>query len=193
MILSILIPSLKKRNTLLTCLVVNLMQQIYTLEALGEVEVLVDVDNKERTTGMKRNALLNRATGKYIVFIDDDDEVPIHYIEEILKAAACNADCMAINGLITEQRGAGTIDTQWFLSKDNDNITIKRNEKNVYLRRTNHLAPVKRRLALLAGFPDKSNAEDKWYSDRLNEHLKTEVVIERHMYHYKDSYPKEYV
>jgi hypothetical protein len=43
-------------------------------------------------------------------------------------------------------------------------------------------------------FPDKSNAEDKEYSERLNKHLKTEVIIESPIYHYDFStHNKQYV
>jgi hypothetical protein len=55
------------------------------------------------------------------------------------------------------------------------------------------LTPVKRELALQAMFPDKSNAEDKEYSSRLNPFLKIEVEIKELVYHYDyRSYDKEY-
>ena len=49
-------------------------------------------------------------------------------------------------------------------------------------------------LFLAAMFPDKSNAEDKAYSERLNPFLRTEVSIPQPIYHYKySSQNKEYV
>jgi hypothetical protein len=64
----------------------------------------------------------------------------------------------------------------------------------VFLRRTNHISPVKRELALLAMFPNISNGEDKEYSRRLNPHLRTEEKITQPVYHYKYSTSqKEYV
>jgi hypothetical protein len=63
----------------------------------------------------------------------------------------------------------------------------------VFFRRANHLSPVKRELALQAMFPDQSNAEDKEYSGRLNPFLKTEVKIDKSIYHYDfKNYDKEY-
>jgi len=42
-------------------------------------------------------------------------------------------------------------------------------------------------------FPDKSNAEDKEYSSRLNPFLQSEVEIKELVYHYDyRSYDKEY-
>jgi len=42
-------------------------------------------------------------------------------------------------------------------------------------------------------FPDQSNAEDREYSSRLNPFLKTEVKIDKSIYHYDyKNYDKEY-
>ncbi len=191
MIISILIPSIESRAELLAKLHFNLMWQIYTLGAIGSVEVIVEVDNKKITTGAKRNNLLRAARGKYIVFVDDDDWVMDYYVAELLEAAKSDADCFAINGVHTTNEKNPT---QWFLSKDYENKTVIINEKAVYHRSTNHISPVKRCLAMIYGFPDKSNAEDKWYSDNLNRHLATEFTIEKPMYHYRETtQPKEYV
>lgn len=160
-----------------------------------DFEILVDVDNGRddehpRSTGMKRQNLLNNATAKYIIFIDDDDWIFPCYIEELLKAYESNADCFAINGIITTNGGN---QFKWKLSKDFDNLDIVERGEKILLRTTNHITAVKRKLALIAGFPNKSNAEDKDYSTWLNPHLKTEHVIEPPMYHYRYStYNKEY-
>lgn len=198
MILSILIPSLINRSESLMFLKSNLVSQLgvfnycvcehdsYTLLNYynNNVEILVDIDNKQVTTGEKRNRLLKSAKGKYIAFIDDDDEVPNCYIEQMLIAADSDTDCFAINGKMTTD---GKNEIKWRLSKDYDNVTIKENGVDIYLRKTNHITAVKRELALMAMFPDKSNAEDKAYSDSLNKYLKTEYKIELPMYHYKFS------
>jgi glycosyltransferase involved in cell wall biosynthesis len=190
-IISILIPSIHSRAKLLDALLDYLLSQIVELNAKLTVEIVSVVDNKEISTGAKRNQLLKLARGKYIVFIDDDDWVPGYFVGELLKAAESNADCFATNG--THTLNGGEI-TKWWLSKANDNVTTQRGNETIFLRKTNHLSPVKRELALLAGFPNKSNAEDKWYSDKLNEHLITEYVIEKPMYEYREkSGQKEYI
>lgn len=51
----------------------------------SRVEILTLTDNKQRSIGAKRQALLNLAQGKYIAFLDDDD-VPSHnYIERAVS------------------------------------------------------------------------------------------------------------
>jgi hypothetical protein len=82
----------------------------------------------------------------------------------------------------------------WYLAKDNPNITVIKNGINVYLRTTNHITGVKREIALKGMFPEKSNAEDKEYSERINKFLKTEYLIEKPLYHYRYStFNKSYI
>lgn len=197
--LSILIPSLqnrsKQRTELINCLMCQLGNEVYhyTYEydnhivdtfTNGIVEIVSDIDNKEVSTGEKRNRLLNRSIGDYVVFIDDDDDIENYYIEQLLIATKSNADCFAINGIMTTD---GAKEIKWRISKDYQNITIKENGKDLYLRKTNHIAPVKREIALKIGFPNKSNAEDKAYSDGINKYLNSEHIIKMPLYHYKYS------
>ncbi len=185
MILSILICSLESRKEKLALLLQNLNAQ-----ATEEVEILLNIDNKQKTTGQKRNELVAKSKGKYVVFIDDDDKVPNYYIEQMVLACKSDSDCIAINGIMTTD---GKDEIAWRLSKDYENITIKENGKHVYLRKTNHITAVKRQYAMLAPFPNKSNAEDKHYSDAVNIMLKTEYTISLPMYHYDySSKNKEY-
>ena len=174
--LSILICSLISRTDMLRCLEHHLHMQIFNHDM---VEVLTQVDNKNLSTGEKRNILLDRAEGEYIVFIDDDDWVPDYYVKEMLLAAASGADCFAINGTMTTD---GADLRKWRISKDYRNEDVVLDAEPIMLRTTNHITGVKRKLALHAGFPDKSNAEDKAYSEALRPLLKTEFTISKPMY-----------
>lgn len=179
--LSILICSLYNRKALLDRLLAHLKRQISNS---AHVEILVYTDSKELSTGAKRQELLERAKGEYIVFIDDDDWVPHYYIKEFLRAIQSKADCIAINGTMLTD---GSAPVEWAISKNFDNADITSNGEKLLLRTTNHITAVKRSLALQAGFPDKSNAEDKYYSDRLRPLLKTEYEIKEPMYYYRYS------
>ena len=190
--LSILICSLEKRHLQLQILLEEIQTQILLCDATAIVEVITEVDNKQITTGAKRNNLLNKAQGKYICFIDDDDHISNDYLRLILEAIESDADCIATTGIFSINDGHPV---KWRLSKDfidEDKFDSQINEI-VFFRRANHLTPVKRELALQAMFPDQSNAEDKEYSGRLNPFLKSEVQIKELIYHYDyKSYDKEY-
>lgn len=178
--LSILICTLPHRQGVFTDLCESLYSQIKDCDAENEVEVLTDDDNK-LTTGQKRNNLLTRANGDFIVFVDDDDEVDAEYVKEILTVikAHPDIDCVGINGVISFD---GDKSKPW-------SISIKHghwHETNeMYLRTPNHISPVRRSIALQAKFPDISYGEDMEYSKRILPMLKSEVCIEKPLYHYK--------
>lgn len=183
MMLSILIPVIPQHEQKFNELLRHLNNQI---SDPSQVEILWSLTESQinggPSSGKKRQLLLQMAKGDYVVFIDDDDWVPDYYISEMLNACASGCDCVAINGIMTTD---GLHETKWYLGKDFKNEDRREGNKTVYYRHTNHITAVKREIALKAGFPNKSNAEDKYYSDRLQ--LKTEYKIERPMYHYRFS------
>ena len=171
-ILSILIPTLVGREEMLDNLIFKTLksQCDFEIGLIGgysgrdvlPVEIFWNTDAGETTTGGKRNQLLQWANGKYVVFVDDDDDVMPYYIEEILKAAEQDCDCIGMCGIMTTNGGN---EIGWELSKDFKNDTVIRNGRSFYTRTTNHISPVKRELALKAMFPEISNGEDKGYSE----------------------------
>ena len=184
--LSILIPSLESRSAVRYNLLRQIYDQIISCNAFFQVEVKCIIDNKEITTGEKRNQLLDSAIGRYIVFIDDDDEIYEDYLSLILEAIKTNADVIGTQGHYSID---GDSKQLWILSKD----FTDHDSNGILYRRANHLSPVKRELALQAKFPHISNAEDKAYSEALNKYLKTETKIDKPIYHYKySSNNKEY-
>ena len=77
---SVLIPSVPSRIAKMQALFAKLQAQIGDLP----VEVLCLLDNKKRTVGMKRDALVRTAKGIYLAFVDDDDDVADDYIAKIV-------------------------------------------------------------------------------------------------------------
>jgi glycosyltransferase involved in cell wall biosynthesis len=154
------------------------LRQVLDRQLTPEVEVVTDI-SMNYNIGTKRNKLLSLASGKYVVFIDDDDLISSDYIEKILEACKSDCDCIGISGVITTN---GRNEMQWHISKDYMGWFER---KNVYYRTPNHISPVKRELALLAGFPEISFAEDHEYSMRLLPMLKTEFKIPGILYYYK--------
>lgn len=180
--LSVLIATMPSRDKKLFSLIENLINQklvkdLFGCYAMPSFEVITD-DSMEYNIGIKRQKLLELAIGDYVVFIDDDDRISPNYIQEILKAASYNPDCIGIEGEITFD---GHNKRKWYISKE---YRYWHDNGGCYYRTPNHISPVKRSLALKTGFKPISFAEDKDYSDRLLPLLKTEVVIQGCLYYY---------
>lgn len=69
--LSILIPSIPSRFDKL----VEQYNKIVEMVGDKDIEVLAFTDNKKRTIGEKRDALVQMCKGEYFMFVDDDDEL----------------------------------------------------------------------------------------------------------------------
>jgi glycosyltransferase involved in cell wall biosynthesis len=85
--LSVLIPTVPSRKPLLDALLSTLYPQL-----TDEVELIAILDNKKRTLGQKRREMIKLAQGKYVTFIDDDDEISADYVSEILKGIETDVD-----------------------------------------------------------------------------------------------------
>jgi len=180
MLLSILICTLPSRQRMFDSLVRNLSKQVSDGDFYDEVELFSDADIN-KSIGDKRNDLLRLAQGKFIVFIDDDDQVDSEYISLIIKTIKSNQniDCIGMRGIITFDGGN---EQKWIISK----AYGKWYEDNgVYYRTPNHISPVKRSIAVEKGFPNKSDGEDYDYSMAILPLLKNEVMIDKEIYHYR--------
>lgn len=88
MILSILTPTIPGREKQVQALQARIEEQIGN----HAVEHLILSDNRKRSIGAKRQALVDIARGQYIAFVDDDDNVADCYVCELLEATASGAD-----------------------------------------------------------------------------------------------------
>ena len=177
-LLSILICTMPKRHQMLQLLNAELTRQQVNTEHV--VNIMIDY-RMDITIGRKRQDLLACATGKMIVFIDDDDWIHPQYVNLICSRIEDHyvPDCIGMRGWITEN---GVNRKNWRISK-----TYGRwyEENNVYYRTPNHISPVRREIAQAVGFPDKSFGEDYDYSMGILPHLQHESFIEEDLYHYR--------
>lgn len=180
--LSILIATMPSRYNSFMNLYTEIVKQVIAPAQfkgnINPTECLVD-NSMDYNIGTKRNKLLQKAKGDYVVFVDDDDKISANYIQSILDACIDSPDCIGINGFITTN---GHDKRKWFISKEFGKWFT--GPDGTYYRTPNHISPVKRELALKAGFPDTHFAEDAEYSRRLLPLLKTETIISQPLYHY---------
>lgn len=182
--LSILIPTLVDRAADCAALVRELETQIAGIPgAKDEVEIRVMSDNRERTVGEKRNALLHAAAGDFVAFVDDDDQVADDYVRQILEAIIRNPtiDCVGMRGIMTRKNSH---QRQVVYSL---NYPGGFESGGVYYRPPCHLTPVRRSIAIRYSYANVSLGEDAQWSTRVaaDRVLKSEFFVDRILYHYR--------
>lgn len=125
------------------------------------VEHLVFLDNKKRTIGEKRDALLRIAKGRYVAFVDDDDDVSNDYVHQILNASEQNPDVITFEQEATINGLSGRIDFR--LGSENEAFK----PGGVAKRNAWHVCAWRRELAILSHFPANNYGEDWAFASRL--------------------------
>jgi hypothetical protein len=175
--LSILTPAVPSRLSQLEALCSELGRQIGGSPA----EHLTLIDNKRRTVGEKRDALLRAARGAYVAYVDDDDWISQDYIASLLTAIEHGPDVVTFRQVaaVNEQ----VAEVEFRLGRANepfrDGATIRRAAW--------HVCAWRRSLAILSRFPASSYGEDWAFAAPLNAIAKTEEHIPRVLHYYKHS------
>lgn len=182
--LSILIPSLESRVKMLGALVAELARQVVDAGAHGEVEILTAPDKGEKTVGAKRNELIERAKGDFVVFVDDDDGVAEDYVFQILEAITQNPeiDCVGMRAIMT--RGETEHQRQVVYSL---HYPGGFESGGIYYRPPCHLTPVRRGIANQFRYGDVSLGEDANWSNNVagRKVMKKEFFVDKILYHYR--------
>lgn len=178
--LSILIPSLHSRAGMLASLLRSIENQVQENNAKELVEILVEMDGGAMSTGAKRNVLLQKATGDFTVFVDDDDSISNDYLKLILKGIETNPDTISLNGIITFDSCGGR------LFKHSIRYGSYYENDGIYYRHTNHLNPIRRSISQQFVFPELNHSEDTLWSRQVYSSglLKTEYEIPSIIYFY---------
>jgi hypothetical protein len=178
-LLAILIPTITERQHLLDRLVAELDRQ----RSGKNVIIIISSDNREKTTGQKRNDLVEAAVANnvdYIAFFDDDDMPGETYIQRGIEVAESGMDVGELWGQIYWGRIPGKpfhhslIHKKWY------------EDSKYYYRMPNHLNFQKLSAVKDIPFPDQSFGEDgkQSYAMRDAGVLKTEFPIKDILYHY---------
>src|SRR3990167_8562546 len=183
--LTILIATIEKRETKFIKLYHKLLAQIKKNNLTLEVEILLYQDNQTCPLGRKRNLLVEHAKGKYICFIDDDDDICNNYVSLIYNALKTNPDCVNCPGIL--YRPGSRRPPQKFVHSLKYHSAFIKNKiacSPVY-----HLNPIKRKIAILVKFPEQNYNEDTIWAKKLYDLnlLKNEFeIIEPYYFYYYD-------
>lgn len=177
---TILIATVGERDDRFVALAKKLIKQAKPYK--GDVQILVYWNNYEHHLSHIRQTLVDQASGKYISFIDDDDDVPDYFVDEVMTALERNPDYVGWQ-LQLYHDGAEMRPTYHSLryqewSEDDEG----------YYRNISHLNPIKKILAQKVKFENNDQekvAEDVPWAERMAGIPKTEVYIDKIMYFYR--------
>lgn len=179
LLLAILIPTLTERVKLL-----NRLTDALDKQRQGKnVILIISEDQKQKTTGQKRNELIQAAVqneADYIAFMDDDDLPGGTYIQRGIEVAESGMDCGELWGQIYWSGKPGKpfhhsiIHKEWY------------EDQKFYYRMPNHLNFQKLAVVKDVPFPDQNFGEDgkQSYAMRDAGVFKTEYPIKDILYHY---------
>lgn len=177
--LSILILSIKDRAELLKRIISELEIQIELYNLKDSIEIITEIDNREKTIGEKRNLAKSKAKGEYICFIDDDDMVSRDYLKLIFEKI--NNDYDIITFYVDYIRD-GKRDSVICPSPTLDGIKVG---EVLYWNNMLHLCPHKKELSDKLIFFHRNTWEDLEYSRDLSKLNLKEFRIEDVIYFYE--------
>lgn len=107
-VLSILTPTIPGREPLVSALSQKITAQAEGFP--GMVEHLIFSDNRVRSIGAKRQALVDIAAGFYVAFVDDDDDIADDYVERLLEAAKSQVDVLTFRQRVIYNGDEATVE-----------------------------------------------------------------------------------
>jgi len=152
---SILIPTMPGRDSKLQALLARIREKV----TWTRPEIRIDYDNRNATVGEKRQRLLQGAQGRYMSFIDDDDEVTDAYFEDVRQCMESESDVMRLHG----QMG-----TFIFTHSLEFKTGFMARMPNEFLRTPNHLNLMLTDIAKLVRFKSYPRGEDFEWSIALS-------------------------
>jgi Glycosyl transferase family 2 len=184
-LLSILTASIPERAGQLAILTERLAEQICDLP----VEHLVFLDNRKRSIGGKRDALLRIARGTFIAYVDDDDTVSPDYVASLVDAIK-----IAITPTASPTDQVDVITFQQFARVDDAHAKIVfglRQQNQPFVPDTEvqraawHVCAWRRSVAILSHFPESNYGEDWAFAEPLNRIARASIHLDKVLHYYR--------
>lgn len=178
-------------ETLLTIVVPSMSSRMESLyDVLGElfkqaegkpVEVVCLLDNKKSNLSEKRNQAIDKAKGRYVSFVDDDDKVEPDYVDRILESIAANpkADCIVFDVLVHGYTPEPKLCSYGIEYQHGEN-------EKAYLRKPNHVMAYRTEISRKHKYRIDLSAisEDTEWAERASKDIQNQVRIGKTLYHY---------
>lgn len=178
------------RNGMFTSLYNEIQRQIAYMDTfhptLGVIQVLVD-DSKKfldggLSIGKKREALLKRADGKYICYLDSDESVSPNYVETIVRLCQEDKDVCTF-------RSIAKLDNYWaVIDMRLDHPEDEQASPNFIVhRRPWHINAIRSEIAKQYFFPDTNYSEDSDWMTNVRYDLRSEAHTDAIIHQYNHS------
>lgn len=182
-------PTIPSRVVQFTELYNELMKQVVFMQtvhpSLGRAEVLVD--SRERfldggpSIGAKRDSLLQKASGKYLAFLDDDEWIAPNYLETLMRLCYGNPDCVTFRNL-TKTDGYWTVIDMSLHHEDEEASPDRIIKRGLW-----HVCPIRSSYAKLIPFPDINWGEDAAWIAKVKGYCQTEAKTDAIIHCYQHS------
>lgn len=183
MLLSILVPVVTERMSQASALLSALHSQALN----SEVEIIAIADNKKVPLHVKRNRLLELASGKFVAHIDDDDTVSSDFVHEVVQAAKVHPDVDVICYDQHSDLGSGRVfRVSTGLEHSNEEFHLEPDGSlpEHIKRKPWHWCAWRTEIAKKYLFEKASNEDWLWLKQVLNE-AKTQHKIEKVLHYYR--------
>jgi hypothetical protein len=175
---TILIATLAERRDLLRRLLDTLLPQTEPYD--GAVQVVAWWNNGTPSLYEIRQAMLQSVSTDYVCWVDDDDLVPDYYVDEIMQALAQGPDYVGFQ--------VECFSNDRFLATAYHSLRHGgwRGAPPVLFRDLSHVNPIRTTLAKAGDFTRAAagEPEDRVWVNQVRGLPRTEVVIDKIMYHY---------
>jgi hypothetical protein len=155
---SILIPTIPGREASLRSLTEGIREKVNRLAPSLRIDIVTNFDHREKSIGKKREELLQGAMGKYMSFIDDDDQITDAYVEDLRDTIAGGYHVMRLRGQIQQYTFTHSLE---------NTLSGMMARGEVFLRPPNHLNPMMTDVAKLVHFGDAVRGEDLDWTIRM--------------------------
>lgn len=174
-LLTIAICSLPERMSDLQ----NMLTQLQLQSKDKPVEIISIIDNRSMSVGRKRQYLNEIAHGKYVVHVDDDDEIAQDFVDSLLKPIREDKyDCINYVVMVYVNDNPPK---PCLYSKDFRYESLP--DRN--LRPPNSRCCYRRTIAIKHRYSDFPYAEDDDWGLRASKDIQTEYNIDKVLYHYR--------
>lgn len=189
-ILSVLIPTIPDRSDIAEKLYNKVFLQRRELWNLHPTLGMVDIDVREGKSflngglsiGKKRESLAYTAEGKYLCYLDDDENIAPNYLETLVRLCQSDADVITFRSFIKNDFYWGLVDMS-LSHPDNEEATPER----IIKRKPWHICPVKSEYAKKYKFSDTNYGEDWGWMSLVLYHCKTEAHTDQILHSYQHS------